>query len=158
MFNLKKDIVNELHKPARKNYPRRHVVMKSIDDLWQADLVELGAYKGENKGFTFLLTVIDCFSKFAFAVPVRDKTGQSISHAMETIFVENKRIPKMLQTDNGREFYCKPFKELLKKYNVHHYSTFSHMKVNKNQKPFSFHYIKFNFHFRHQLWNVSIAH
>lgn len=126
---LKHDIVKELHRPARKNFQRRHVVMKSIDDHWQADLVELGTFARENKGFKYLLTVIDCFSKYAFAVPVTDKTGNSVSVAMESIFIESNRKPHMLQTDNGREFYCKPFRTLMKKYNIHHYSTYTHMKV-----------------------------
>lgn len=38
----KREIVDELHKQARKNFKRRRVIIKRIDDLWQADLVEMG--------------------------------------------------------------------------------------------------------------------
>ena len=129
MSNLKEEIVNELHKPARKHYPRRHVIIKFIDDLWQADLVELIAYEKENRNYRYLLTVIDCFSKFAFAVPLKDKSGKSVATAMESIFIDYNRKPNLLQTDNGKEFYCRTFQSLMKKYHIHHYSTYSHMKV-----------------------------
>lgn len=157
MTNLKEDIVNELHKPARKYYQRRHVFMKGIDDHWQADLVELIQYEKENKNFKYLLTVIDCFSKFAFAVPVKDKTGNSVSNAMESIFIESNRKPNILQTDNGREFYCKPFQNLMKKYKIHHYSTYSHMKV-IILRSLLFTELILPFFIRLQLWNVLTEH
>ena len=37
--------------------------MKGIDDLGQADLVEMGSYETHNNGYRYLLTVIDTFSK-----------------------------------------------------------------------------------------------
>lgn len=129
MANLRKDIISELHKPARKNFKRRHVIMRGIDDHWQADLVELGAYEKDNNHFRYLLTVIDCFSKFAFALPLKDKKGRSVTDAMESIFIKFNRFPKLLQTDAGVEFYSRPFQRLMKRYHIHHYSTYSHMKV-----------------------------
>ena len=44
----KTDLVRELHKPARKQFPRRRVILKGIDDLWQADLAEFQWYSREN--------------------------------------------------------------------------------------------------------------
>lgn len=57
----KLDVVEELHKPARRNYPRRRVIIKGLDDLWQADLADFTTYGRENKGFKYILMVIDCF-------------------------------------------------------------------------------------------------
>lgn len=48
---IKKDVVEELHKPARRIYPRRKVVLKGLNDLWQIDLVEMLPYARENKGY-----------------------------------------------------------------------------------------------------------
>ena len=62
MSNEKLTVVTELHKPARKNYPRRCVHMRGIDETWQADLVEMLPYALENNGCKCLLTVIDIFS------------------------------------------------------------------------------------------------
>ena len=67
--------VQELHKPLRKNFPRRKVAMQGIDETCQADLVDMQAYSRENKGYNFLLTVIDDVSKYVWAVPLKNKTG-----------------------------------------------------------------------------------
>ncbi len=48
---------------------------------------------------------------------------------MQNIFDESKRVPKNIQTDNGTEFYNKEFKTLMDKYNINHYSTYTHLKA-----------------------------
>lgn len=126
---IKSEIVNELHKPARKIYPRRKTVLKGINDLWQIDLVEMIPYSRENKGNKYLLTVIDCFSKFAWAVPLKQKTADSVAKAMENVFLSSKSTPKHIQSDQGKEFYNSKFNSLMKQYNVNHYSTFSNIKA-----------------------------
>lgn len=116
----------------RKNFPRQKVIAYNIDDLWQADLVEMdsGNLKGIskiNKGYKYLLTIIDVFSKYAWAIPVEDKTGKNIVKALKIIFKE--RFPKNLQTDKGKEFFNNEFKHLMKEYNINHYSTYSELKA-----------------------------
>lgn len=123
----KKQLVDELHKPARRNFQRRNVIFKGINDLWQADLVEMGEYSAENSGYRYLLTVIDTFAKFAWALPVKTKSGLEVANAMEKILI--KQSPKHLQTDNGKEFYNVHFQKLMKKYNMNHYSTYSSLKA-----------------------------
>jgi hypothetical protein len=81
----KKQLVDELHKPARRNFKRRTVILKGINDLWQADLVEMGEYSSDNNGYRYLLTVIDTFSKFAWALPVKTKSGVEITKTMNQI-------------------------------------------------------------------------
>ena len=71
----RKKIVDELHKPYRRNYPRIKVIVRGIDETWQADLVDMQKYATVNKGFTFLLTVIDIVSKQAWAIPLKNKQG-----------------------------------------------------------------------------------
>jgi len=64
----KRRFVEELHAPARKNFPRRHVIVRGYDNLWQADTVEMHSYSRFNKGYHYILTVIDVLSKYAWAV------------------------------------------------------------------------------------------
>ena len=128
-MNNKREIIEELHKQMRKNFKRRRVIMKDIDDLWQADLVEMLNYQAENKGYRYLLTVIDTFSKKAWAVAVKNKTAQSITDAMESIFNNSNRIPNNLQTDDGKEFFNKIFQKLMSKHQINHYSTYSSLKA-----------------------------
>lgn len=128
MAEFKWQVVKELHAPARKNFQRRSVLMKDIDETWQADLVEMIPHAKENKGYKYILTVIDIFSKFAWAVAVKNKNGADVTAAMGKIF-KLGRVPKNLHVDNGKEFYNSQFQALLKEYNVHMYSTFTHLKA-----------------------------
>lgn len=124
----KRFLVNELHKQARKGFLRRRVVMKGIDDLWQADLVEMGNYSTQNKGYRYLLTVIDTFSKFSWVEPLKTKTSKDVVKAFKNIFKFGRK-PINLQTDDGKEFFNKNFDVLMKTYKINHYSTFSVMKA-----------------------------
>lgn len=124
----KRQLVEELHTPARKKFKRRKVIIKGIDDLFQADLVDMSAYARQNRGFHFLLTVIDCFSKYAWVVPLKNKSGEAVMKAMKWIF-EQGRKPKNLQTDDGTDFFNKDMKSLLKRHNINHYSVYSHLKA-----------------------------
>lgn len=125
----KREIVEELHKQARKNFKRRRVVVKGIDDLWQADLVEMGNYVVNNSGYRYLLTVIDTFSKKAWAVAVKNKTAQNVTNAMKSIFDKHRRKPVNLQTDDGKEFFNKQFHHLMQSQQINHYSTYSNLKA-----------------------------
>lgn len=124
----RKKIVDELHKPYRRNYPRIKVIVRGIDETWQADLVDMQKYATVNKGFTFLLTVIDIVSKQAWAIPLKNKQGYTLKNSLQNLF-NNGRIPTNLHVDKGSEFYNKDIKSLLVKHKVHLYSTFSFMKA-----------------------------
>ena len=43
------------------------------DNIWGADLADMQLISKFNKGFRFLLCVIDIFSKYAWVVPLKDK-------------------------------------------------------------------------------------
>lgn len=124
----RRQIVEELHKPARKNFKRQRVIIRGIDDLWQADLVDMSAYSSENQNFRFLLTVIDTFTKYAWSVPIKRKSAAEVVDAMQSIF-HHGRIPKNLQTDDGKEFFNKSFQKLMKIYDINHYSSYSPLKA-----------------------------
>lgn len=124
----KSDVVNEIHKNVRVNFLRRRVIMKDIDDLWQADLIDMQAVSKENNGYKYILVVIDTFSKYAWAYPLKRKTKYDICVAFTDLF-RNGRIPKNLQTDLGTEFYNKELKQVFAKYNIRHYSTYSVKKA-----------------------------
>lgn len=104
---LESQLTYTLHKPVRRAIKRNPVIVSYIDEQWQADLVDMLEFKKENDGFSFILTVIDLFSKYAWAVPIKSKSGMNICEAFTKIF--QKRLPSKLQTDQGREFknkYC----------------------------------------------------
>ena len=110
-----------LHKQPKKTFPRRQVIVSGINDQWQADLADMQLLAYENQGFRYILIVIDCFSRKAWAHALKDKTGKSVADAFNYIFT-NQETPKSLQTDKGKEFFNKEVNKLLTKNNVHLFS------------------------------------
>ena len=125
----KRQLVNELHAPARKNFPRRHVIVRGYDDLWQADIVEMRPYSRFNRGYHYILTVIDMLNKHAWAVPLKSKGGSETADAITEIIRDSKRCPRNIQTDMGKEFYNADVQRLMRKHNINHYSTYSVLKA-----------------------------
>ena len=62
-----------LHKPVRRRFDKRTVFAKQIDDIWTADLVDMSPFSRSNKGYKYLLTVIDVFSKYDWIVRLKTK-------------------------------------------------------------------------------------
>ena len=108
-----------LHKQPTKKFPRRKTFAKGIDDLFQADLADMRNLATYNDGYSYILTCIDVFSRYAFAVSVKDKRGSTVAVAFEKIFA--KRVPNMLQTDRGMEFLNVQVQDVFRKHRVHHY-------------------------------------
>jgi len=126
----KREIVEEIHRYARQNFERRKYSMRGIADTLQADLIDMQSFQKENRGYRYILIVIDVFSKKAFAEPLKDKTAKTVAKAMENIFKQVGRRIRNLQTDDGREFFNNTMKELLARYNnINHYSTYTVKKA-----------------------------
>src|SRR6218665_2911724 len=71
-----------------------------------------------NDGFKYLLSVVDIFSKYGWIVPLKDKSGKSVSQAFEKIFTSSERNPKKLWVDKGKEFYNKDVQKLVELYST----------------------------------------
>jgi hypothetical protein len=81
-------IVNELHRGARKNFIRRHTIIKGYKDLWQIDLAEIQQYADENDGYRYILVCINCYSKYVYTRAIKNKTGIEVTNAMKSIIKE----------------------------------------------------------------------
>ena len=64
-----------------------------------------------NKGFKFLVCVINVFSKYAWIAPLKDKKGITITNAFKIILKESNRKPKKIWFGKGSEFYNNSFKK-----------------------------------------------
>ena len=84
-------------------------------------------YEKQNKGYKYLLTVIDVFSKFAWSIPLKAKTGKQMIELFQTLFKERK--PKKIWTDAGKEFINKDFKKFLRENEVELYQTYNEGKA-----------------------------
>ena len=110
-WELKKSLAEELHKPIRRKFKKRTVLVNVIDRIWAADLVDMQAFSKFNRGVNYLLAIIDVFSKYGWLIPLKDKTGKSVASALKTIFKERK--PEKLWLDKGEEYYNKYVKDLI---------------------------------------------
>jgi transposase InsO family protein len=117
-----------LHKPVRKNFLRNRVIVEGIDDQWQADLVDMQAYSRSNNGTKYLLTCIDVFSKYAWAIPLKNKTGPEVMKAIQLMFKDGRK-PYNFNTDRGKEFENKHVRGLFKKHDIHFFTTRSDLKA-----------------------------
>ena len=107
----KEKLADELHTPIKRKFPRRSVIVFSKDEVWSADLVDMQAFSSFNKGFKYILTVIDVFSNYALAVPIKDKSAASVPKAFENIISD--RIPKKIWVDEGKNFIMLHLKNFL---------------------------------------------
>lgn len=121
----KLQVVKELHRDARKHFPRRCSNMRGIADTLQADLIELPP----DRQMKYCLTVIDTFSKKAYAHPLKTKTAHEVTVAMRSILDSIGRRVKNLQVDMGREFYNAEMTNLCETRHINRYSSFSTMKA-----------------------------
>ena len=102
---------------------KRKVYSSFRYNIWGADLADMQLLSKFNKGFRFLLCVIDIFSKYAWVVPLKDKKGISIVNAFQKILKESNRKPNKIWVDKGSEFYNNSFKKWLQDNDIVMYST-----------------------------------
>ena len=120
---LAKQLTYTLHKPARQHFARNKTIVMGIDEQWQADLCDMTSRAQDNDGVTFLLTIIDCFSKFAWAEPLLNKSGAEILKALKRVLKQSGRTPQRLQTDKGSEFVNAQVQRFLKERNIEFFTT-----------------------------------
>ena len=80
-----KELVEESHKPTIIKFEKRKVNSSFIDNIWGADLTDMQFISNFNKGFRFLLCVIDIYSKCAWIIPLKDKKETTITNAYQKI-------------------------------------------------------------------------
>jgi hypothetical protein len=80
-------------------------------------------WEDQNKGYRYILNIVDCFSKYAWSIPLKDKKAETVLNAFKTICKESDRKPKHIWVDEGKEFYNKKMDEWLKDNAINRYST-----------------------------------
>ena len=119
-----KIFINEIYsKPPKKYYPTNKTDVYYIDDIWSLDILDLKDYGPKNnRGYRYVLVVIDNFSKFAWTVPLKNKNAQTIKDSVENILTISKRKPNLIESDRGKEFYNIIFQDFLNKNDIKLYS------------------------------------
>jgi hypothetical protein len=98
----------ELHTPHIRPSETRRVVTKGMDDVWAADTTYMFSRQPEivalNDGYKFIFVIIDCFTRYTWAVPMKSITANSAWDALTKVINESKRRPDNLWVDQGSEF------------------------------------------------------
>ena len=89
-------------------------------------MADFSDYKtSNNKGYTYIFIIIDKFSKYLWAIPLKNKNSQTITNEFSNILFTSKRSPVKLESDRGAEFYNSIFQNFLKSKIIHQYSRFT---------------------------------
>ena len=125
--DLIKNFIDEIYsEPPMRNFPTNKTIIKSIDDIWSSDLLDMNDYgPRNNKGYRYILVFLDNFSKFGWTIPLKNKYSQSIKDAFSQIFKTSKRKPSRLETDDGKEYVNGNFSEFLNNNNIKRYSRYT---------------------------------
>ena len=121
------DLSNELNKPVINKFERKKVIVNHIDEIHSCDLVDIQKYSRVNKGYKYIFTNIDIFSKYAYAFPLKTKTIKEIKSCFQKIF--NERRPKYIWSDQESAFFSKEMLQFFKDNNVKIYYTHSNLKA-----------------------------
>ena len=121
-------LAEELHKSIIRKFKKRKVYSTFKNNIWGVDLADMQLLSKYNKGITFLLCVIDIFSKYAWVVLLKDKKGISIVKAFQSILKQSNRKPNKIWVDKGSEFYDAYFKKWFRDNDIVMYSTYNEGK------------------------------
>ena len=116
--------INEIYsKPPKKYYPTNKTDVYHIEEIWSLDILDLKDYGPENnRGYRYVLVIIDNFSEFGWTVPLKNKNALTIKNIFEKIIISSKRKPNLIESDRGKEFYNNIFQDFLNKNNIKIYS------------------------------------
>ena len=101
-----KIFINEVYfKPPKRKYATNKTDVYFIDGIWSLDILDLKDYGPENnRGYRYILVIIDNFSKYGWTIPLKNKNAQTIKDSFENISISSKRKPKLIESDRGKKF------------------------------------------------------
>ena len=121
------DLSQELNKPVINKFERKKVIVNHIDEIHSCDLVDMMKYSKVNRGYKYIFTNIDIFSKYAWSFPIKSKKISDIKPCFEKIFKERK--PKYIWSDQESGFFSKEMLKFFEDNNVKIYHTYSNLKA-----------------------------
>jgi hypothetical protein len=125
---LLRQIADELHKPVKRKHKTRKIFVSEKDETWSVDLADMQQWAKQNYGYKYILTIVDIFTRYAWARPLMTKTGAEVAEAFQKIFEESKRHPRFFYWDQGKEFLNKNMEALMEKYGIEGYHTYGRGK------------------------------
>ena len=129
-FNKKKgsglrlnEVAEELNKSVIKKFKRGKVYARFKDNIWAADLAEMGSLSSKNKNSKYLLYVIDVSTKYEWVKPLKGKKVETVLNDFIEIVKKSNRKPNKLWVDQRRQLYNKLIIKWLDSNDISMYST-----------------------------------
>ena len=122
---LKNNQTAQIHTQAKIVKMSRPLVPTAPNKTFQIDLTWLKKISPDTvttveKDSQCVFTCVDCFSKFAFARMLPNKTAVQVAKAIRSVIAENGSPPSVIRTDNGSEFIAKEFQNVCKEFGIKH--------------------------------------
>jgi len=114
-----------LHKVTKKRFKRRMYLVAYPGHTICGDVAYLQQYTSSNDGVSFLLVLIDLFSRYLTIFPLKSLKAKEVVNHLDTFFKETIHKYEKIFTDEGQEFKSKEVKRIYKLHNVHWYTTHS---------------------------------
>ena len=109
-------------KKPRYNFPRRKMVVAFPNETWAIDTAHLESLKKQNSGYSYLLFILDVFSRFLWVRPFRSKKNTETLEVFRSVVNDAEATPLYAFTDKGTElnFLQPAFAEFeIRRYNTH---------------------------------------
>lgn len=117
------------NRSIRRKFPVNRVVVQGIDAIFDTDLMDFQRLSSRNDGFRYVLLMIDIFSRFVWARPLKSKSGKDVGKQIDDIFKQG-RTPVSIRSDGGQELDNKDVNAVWKKWGVKHYITHNQPQAN----------------------------
>ena len=121
------DLSQELNNGVINKFERKKVIVNHIDEIHSCDLVDMTKYFRINKGYKYIFTNMDIFSKFAWSFPIKSKKIVDIKPCFQKIFKDRKA--KFIWSDQESAFFSKEMLKFFEDHNVKIYYTYSNLKA-----------------------------
>ena len=115
-------MISEIYsKGPKRNYNTNKTDVYHIDDIRSLDILNLKRYGPENnRGYRYVLFIIDNFSKIGCTVPL--KNAKTITNSLENILINSRRKPNLIESDGRKELNNNISQDILNKNNIKIYS------------------------------------
>jgi hypothetical protein len=117
------------HRPPPRIFPRQKILMSSLDEQWDADIMDMQKFSKQNGGYKYLAVFIDIFSRYIWVEPMKTKKNEEMLKVIYRVFNKGRK-PLYLRTDQGNEYTGKYVQHFLRKNDVHHFTALNPIHAN----------------------------
>jgi hypothetical protein len=118
-----------LNRKILTHFPTTRVIIGGINQLHQADLIDLSKYQQYNEGVNFILIIEDVFSKFVWAIPLKNKSNVEVLRALKQVYKSYSDFPSSFSSDKGTEFTGKKIQSFFKSNDVNIFQSHRNTKA-----------------------------